>query len=226
MIGFLSGKIIAIEQPNTLILEVQGVGYDIWVSLRTLNQFNVGQQVQLFTHTNVRENAIELFGFPTLWDRKVYHLLISVSGVGSKTALGILDALQPDAVLFAIVKQDRTALSSAQGVGKKTAERIILELSEKAQKFLLEKPSKASNSGSPSLVSEKKTEVTQKAVPAMDASEDSLGELEIYKDALTALIGLGYHEVKAAEALRKVDAKGQPLEKIIRSALREISHGI
>jgi Holliday junction DNA helicase RuvA len=149
MIGHLSGKYLAAED-NNIIVDVGGVGYSVLVSSRTVSGLMPGSAVELFIHTNLRENALELFGFSSLWEKKVFQLLTSVSGVGPRTAINILNGLDGETILSSIVREDRATLGSVSGVGKKTAERLIVELSDKARKLLTERPRSGLSSGTAS----------------------------------------------------------------------------
>lgn len=126
----LKGPIIHLNE-DFLVVEVQGVGYQAFCSAKTLSQVAVGEVVQLYTYTHVREDILALFGFSTLAERQLFLQLTTVSGVGPKVGLALLSALNPDEVASAIASQDPTPFTRASGVGKKLAERIVLELKGK-----------------------------------------------------------------------------------------------
>src|SRR5580704_2308076 len=132
MIGKLKGIVDSIEE-EALILDVNGVGYLVSASARTLRAIPaVGEPTELLIETYVREDAIRLYGFLTATEREWFRVLQSVQGVGAKVALGILGTLSADALSLAIAKQDKTTMARAPGVGPKLAARLVLELKDKA----------------------------------------------------------------------------------------------
>ena len=133
MIYSLRGKLIETAE-NTVVVECAGVGYLCSTTRTTLNSLpQKGTEVMLYTYMNVREGAVDLFGFSTLSEKNCFCRLTSVSGVGPKVALAILSELKPDQLMLALVSQDVKSLTRAAGVGKKLAERILLELRDKVK---------------------------------------------------------------------------------------------
>jgi Holliday junction DNA helicase RuvA len=131
MIGSLRGRLLA-KRPDTLLIEVGGVGYLVQVPLSTLAALPDEQrEVFLFIYTNVREDAIQLFGFQNEDEKRIFTTLLNISGIGPKIALNILSTIQPDAFHGIVLAEDVDALTRVPGLGKKTAQRIILELREK-----------------------------------------------------------------------------------------------
>ncbi|MBR4030457.1 MAG: Holliday junction branch migration protein RuvA [Clostridia bacterium] len=131
MYAFIQG-IIENTSNQTVVLNCNGIGYEIYVSTETLNRLPaIGKAVKLYTHFHVREDAMELFGFLSMEEKEVYQLLISVSGVGPKVGLAIMSVFNPDSFIYAIINGDVKAIAKAQGVGPKLAQRIILELKDK-----------------------------------------------------------------------------------------------
>ncbi len=131
MYAFIQG-LIESTGVGTVVLNCNGIGYEIYVSTETLNRLPViGKAVKLYTYLHVREDAMELFGFLTMEEKEVYQLLISVSGVGPKVGLAIMSVFTPDSFIYAIINGDVKAISKAQGVGPKLAQRIILELKDR-----------------------------------------------------------------------------------------------
>lgn len=130
MISYLRGKIIN-KTINYCLLDVAGVGYQIFVGENFLNELRVGSEAEIYTHHQVREDASDLYGFKSLVDRELFELLLTVSGVGPKSALGILSLAATDDVKETIVRGDADLLTKVSGIGKKTAERIVLELKNK-----------------------------------------------------------------------------------------------
>ncbi|MCH8325648.1 MAG: Holliday junction branch migration protein RuvA [Bacteroidetes bacterium] len=130
MIGYLTGKIISLK-PTHLILDVNGVGYSVHISLTTFEEITSKEIVSLFIYTNVKEDSIKLYGFFTEPEKQMFDLLISVSGVGPKIALSILSGIRVDDLRFALQSGDISRIVSVPGIGKKTAERLTLELRNK-----------------------------------------------------------------------------------------------
>ena len=131
MISFLHG-ILDSRTEQTAILEVNGVGFEVYMSERDLSSLpQPGSRVKIYTYMNVREDAMQLFGFLGRGDRRMFKLLIGVSGIGPKGGLNILSVLTADDLCYAVMGNDIKALSKAQGIGKKTAERLVIELKDK-----------------------------------------------------------------------------------------------
>jgi Holliday junction DNA helicase RuvA len=137
MISYLEGKIIKSFQKSTIVL-VGGVGYKIFISDNLSNKLNTGESVSLFTYLNVKEDALDLYGFETEGELELFELLISISGVGPKAALGIVSLDSPDKIAGAILREDFAFLSSVSGIGTKTGKKIILELKDKMAKLSFE----------------------------------------------------------------------------------------
>jgi len=130
MIGYLDGKIELLRDGLTII-NVGGVGYRVGIGPNLSTKVRVGDKVQVYVYTQVREDILALYGFETLEELDLFELLISVSGIGPKAAMGILSAASADKIRASIVNQDPTLLSSVSGVGKKTAEKVVIELKNK-----------------------------------------------------------------------------------------------
>lgn len=135
MIGSLRGQVIH-QGSETIILEVQGVGYELTVTGSIWARAPFNEPLSLFVHTDVKENSISLYGFAELLEREVFLLLKKVKGIGSRTALAIISTIGPEGVLLGIGQQDVSALKRVSGVGNKTAERIIVELREQVAELL------------------------------------------------------------------------------------------
>lgn len=202
MIALLTGR-LAFKAPTHLALDVQGVGYEVFVPLSTFyNLPDLNQTVSLSIHTHVREDAIQLFGFVTQQEKDAFVLLTSVSGIGPKSALGILSALPVSDLVNAIQSGDVDKLETVPGVGKKTAGRIVLELKEKAAKLH----------------------------PAWSAASEVLptGQDPTFDDALSALTNLGYRAQDAKDALKRArKSKGESLslQELIRETLKDLARG-
>lgn len=130
MIGYLKGKIIH-PNPARIIIDVNGVGYLVFISLTTFEKISDSKEVELFIHTNVKEDSITLYGFYEESEKAMFELLISVSGIGPKSALGILSGIRIDELKEAIASGNISRIVKAPGIGKKTAERLVLELRSK-----------------------------------------------------------------------------------------------
>ena len=131
MISYIRGELAAVQEQKAIV-EAGGIGYGIYMSQQTLSMLPaVGEEVKIHTYLNVREDAMQLYGFLTGEDLQVFRLLIGVSGIGPKAGLNILSCLSPDELRFAVLAGDVKTISSAPGIGKKTAEKLILELKDK-----------------------------------------------------------------------------------------------
>lgn len=209
MIGKLSGIIDSFARDH-LILDVKGVGYLVHASGRTLSRIGkAGDPASVLIITQVREDAITLFGFAEEAERAWFKLLTSVQGVGAKVALSILSAVAPDKLGYVIASQDKAALTQADGVGPKLAARILTELKDKAGKVEL----------SPETMS------PMKGAKIVDGAGEEGG---VAQDAVSALTNLGYARSEAFAAVMNVRGKANDnmrddLQAIIRLALRELS---
>ncbi len=192
MIAWLNG-VVRTKGIDSIVLDVNGVGYQLIVSLRTLERMApVGDECQLSVHTNVREDAIQLFGFLNDGERSVFLQLLSVSGVGPKTALSALSLYPADELRQIVVDGDLTRLCRVSGVGKKTAQRVILELGEKLMGIDID--------GSPAIG----------------------GKSQMLEDLRLALADLGYttkQAEKLTESLAPKAKRGASLEELLKEAL-------
>ena len=200
MFYYLSGTVTHIE-PYLAVIDCGGVGYACRTTSYTLSALKKGDKGKLFTHLNVREDAMELYGFATQEELNLFQHLISVSGVGPKAALSILSATSPEGLAMSIITGDEKALTVAQGIGKKIAQRIILELKDKLAKGQLGTSAGGEQYG--------ETGVT--IIPENKSTE-----------AAAALAVLGYSQAEIAVALKGVDMESQKLEEIIRQALKRM----
>ena len=202
MFYYVSGMVAHIE-PYLAVIDCGGVGYACRTTSYTLSQIKKGDKAKLLTYLNVREDAMELYGFYSGEELKLFQQLISVSGVGPKAALSILSTNSPANLALNIITGDEKALTGAPGVGKKIAQRIILELKDK-----LSKGQSISASGE----AVKVDAVT--IIPQNKLSEAS-----------AALAVLGYSQAEISVALKGVDVESLPLEQIIRAALKNMVKG-
>ena len=202
MIGKLKGVVDQAGEED-LILDVNGVGYLVTASARTLRALPAaGEAAELLIETHVREDAIRLYGFLTAGEREWFRLLQSVQGVGAKVALAILGALSPEALSAAIARQDKAMMARAPGVGPKLAARLVLELKDKAPAF-----------DAAEFVHERRV-------------EGAAGLPRAAEDAILALVGLGYARPQAAAAIARLSARlgdGAETAALVRGGLRELA---
>lgn len=131
MIGWLRGDVVRLDSEGVITLNVRDVGYQLNVPARHVATLSVGDPIELFVHTHVRDDAIVLFGFSTSHERETFKLLLTTPGVGPSTALGALSTFTPEQLAQAVAAQDVKMIASVPGIGKKTAERLVLELNGK-----------------------------------------------------------------------------------------------
>jgi len=134
MISHIQGRLVE-KSPTDVVIDCNGVGYLINISLHTFSNLPTGESVKLFTHLIVREDAHILYGFSSITEREIFKLLITVSGVGASTARTMLSSLSPDQVVEAIASNDLAVIQSAKGIGAKTAQRLVLDLKDKILKI-------------------------------------------------------------------------------------------
>jgi Holliday junction DNA helicase RuvA len=196
VIAQLRGRILD-KNPNRIVVDVNGVGYDVSVPLSTFYGLGEpGSEIALRIHTHVREDALSLYGFATRIELDLFERLIGVSGIGPKVALAVLSGIEPLELVRAIERADLARLTAIPGVGKKTSERIVLELKDRLPRASLA----AAEGGAPE-------------APALR------------DDVLSALINLGYHRPlaeKAAESAVKA-MPGADFERTLKQALRELA---
>ena len=198
MFYYLIG-VVAEMEANLAVIDCGGVGYACATTNYTLSQLKKGERAKLYTYMNVREDAVDLFGFSSQSELHSFKLLLGVSGVGPKAALAILSTNTPANLAMAVVMGDEKALTAAPGIGKKIAQRIILELKDKLAK---EQASFGPDTGS--------------SVPLTVLPNDKA------KEAGAALAVLGYSSQEISAALKGVDA-ALPVEEMIRIALKKMA---
>lgn len=201
MVSYVRGELVAIEEEK-VIIDVNGVGFGIFMPAQSMNHLpQIGEEVRLHTYMNVREDAIQLFGFLTKDDLKVFKLVISVSGIGPKGGLSILSELSPDDLRFAVMANDSKAIAKAPGIGKKTAEKLIIELKDKLSiEDVLNK------------VDDSETIVTT-----------SGASNQIQSEAVQALVALGYGNTESMKAVKKVQTdENTTVEELLKLALKNM----
>ena len=201
MIGKLSGTIDSIAGSH-VILDVNGVGYVVMCSARTLRQIGpVKSAVSLMIETQVREDAINLYGFADVEEQDWFKLLTTVQGVGAKVGLSILGTLSPEQIVAVIASQDKSALTQADGVGPKLALRLVTELKDKVPAFMA------------------------KPIPLPGKGGEGAGSGTVASDAVSALLNLGYRRAEAFAAVASVSRQNSSakLDEVIRLSLAELS---
>lgn len=196
MIAQLRGK-IAIKSTTEAVIDCCGVGYLVFISLQTAETLpEVGQEVVINTLMITREDSMSLYGFATVIERELFKLLTTVSGIGPKSAIGILSSVSNDELRRYILESNAGALQKFPGVGKKTAERLIVELKDKMLKINL----------------------------GTSSSNEMLADNLVKQEVISALLTLGFNKAKAESALKKacseLDIKDQSAEKLLKIALR------
>ncbi len=176
MIGYLEGRVVAKDETGCLLLTAGGVGYEVRLCASALNDLpDIGGQACIFIHTIVREDALELYGFSCLDEKKTFLTLIGISKLGPKTGLSILSRFSPDDLRTIVINEDINALTMVSGIGKKSAQRIFMELKYRLDVDSVPTPS-----------------------PGKPATTN------VFADALTGLTNLGYREDEARSALKLV----------------------
>ena len=198
MIAQLRGRILE-KHPNRIVVDVGGVGYDVFVPLSTFYGLgDAGSDISLRIHTHVREDALALYGFRTILEQDLFERLISVSGIGPKVALGVLSGIEPLELTRAIERSDVARLTAIPGIGRKTSERIVLELKDRLPR----------------------AQVEDAVAGEVETAPGGLRD-----DVLSALVNLGYHrplaEKAVAAAIKAVPDGG--FEPTLKQALREMA---
>ena len=193
MITQLRGRLVE-KSPTSVVIDCQGVGYLVNISLFTFGQLTDEENIQLFTHLQVREDAHTLYGFTTVLERQLFRLLIGISGIGANTARTMLSSLSPSEIGQAIQGEQVDVIQSVKGIGAKTAQRVVIELRDKIQAV-----------------------VADAGIPAVSSNTNR-------EEALSALVVLGYQTkscVKVIDELLSMDAE-MSVERLIRNALNKL----
>ena len=200
MIAFVRGTAVDMTE-NSVIVEAGEIGYEIYMTGTDLSQIHMGEEVKIHTYFNVREDAMQLYGFRSKDDLQMFKLLLGVNGVGPKAAVGVLAGITADELRFAILSDDVKTLSKAPGIGKKTAQKLILELKDKMKL-------------------EDAFEI--KLAHEQEKAAAGLGEVsDGRQEAVEALVALGYSSTDALRAVRKVtDVAPDDVEGLLKAALK------
>jgi Holliday junction DNA helicase RuvA len=200
MIGKICGLILE-KSPPQLLVDVHGLGYEVDAPMSTFYQLpEVGQEVNLFTHFVVREDAQHLYGFYTREEQQLFRTLLRVNGVGPRLALTILSSTSTEEFVRCVLNNDTASLVRLPGIGKKTAERLVIEMRDKLSDWY-------------------------KAMPvegAVVVKQDGHGRHQVLQDAISALITLGYKQQEASRTVTKLDDGAASSEELIRRSLREM----
>ena len=198
MFYYVKGPVVHMA-PYLAVIDCGGVGYACRTTNNTLARLEKGKETKLFTYLNVREDAMELYGFATESELNCFQMLIGVSGVGPKAALSILSATTPENLAMSIITGDEKALTVAQGIGKKIAQRIILELKDKLAKGQIASGGETYGGTGVTVIPENKS-----------------------SEAAAALAVLGYSQSEIGVALKGIDLENLTLEEIIKQALKKM----
>lgn len=197
MFAYIKGSLEE-KMSNYVVVEAMGVGYKIFMSKTAIGRTGeIGETVKIFTHYHVREDDISLYGFLTNEELKMFELLISVSGVGAKSAIAMLSNISPSDFAVSIINNDITKLTTVPGIGKKSAQRIVLELKDK-------------------LKAEQAIAKTENSETVMEANEE-------IDEAISALQILGYNRKEIEKAFQKFDYQSMAIEDMIRNGLKYLS---
>jgi Holliday junction DNA helicase RuvA len=205
MIAHLSGKLL-LKGATSVVIDVGGVGYEVTIPLSTAYELGeTGSDVSLRIYTHVREEALQLYGFQTGRERELFTLLISVSGIGTKSAIAMLSSMNADEIAGAIRTDNLARLTSVPGIGRKTAERLVIELRDKILQI-----------SSPAL---------EETIAAGNGKAQKPSLDTVYDDALEALISLGYAKPVADRALKTAmsDSGEISVQALLRRSLRNLS---
>lgn len=193
MIAYLKGKLV-IKSVDYIVIDVQGIGYKVYMSKTAIDKLEEEKEIKVYTYLKVREDDISLFGFNTLEELHMFELLISVGGIGAKSAIAILSNITPSKFALAVITSDVNTLKKLQGIGPKTAQRIILELKDKIK--------------------------TQEATEQENEIKQKIEVSDSAKDAIEALQVLGYTRREVEEAISKIGESNLTTEEIIKRGLK------
>ena len=199
MISYIRGELAALEKDK-VIVDVGGVGYGIYMPGQAMALLPAaGSEVKIHTYLNVREDAMQLFGFLTRDDLEIFKLLIGVSGIGPKGGLSILSKLSPDDLRYAVLSGDVKAISAAPGIGKKTAEKLIIELKDKLDI----------------------ADVLDHAI-GNDTATQTENNGSVSSEAVQALVALGYGSTESLRAVKQVQLEDPTVEELLKEALKKL----
>ncbi len=198
MFKYITGK-VAEKGSNYIVIDVGGVGFMVYTSVSTLQDTSIllGADATMYTYMYIKEGIMDLYGFSTKEELRLFELLITVSGVGAKGAVAILSVATPSKIALSIISEDVATIKSASGIGAKTAQRIVLELKDKIS--------------------------SESIVEDIDIPHQAeIADTDTVKEATTALVVLGYSQAEARKAVAAVDKSITDVEEIIRQALKKL----
>ena len=200
MISYIRGELVDIQEDK-IIVDVGGVGYGIYMPRQAITRLPAaGREVKIHTYLNVREDAMQLFGFLSKDDLEVFKLVIGVSGIGPKGGLSILSGVSPDELRFAVISNDTKAISKTPGIGKKTAEKLIIELKDKLSM----------------------EDVLERGKDSLEYSQETSESVGVQAEAVQALVALGYGSTEALRAVKNVIADGMTVEEVLKLSLKQM----
>lgn len=196
MISYITGTVESLE-VDKVIIDNNGMGYGIFMPQTSLEMIGIGEKIRIYTYLNVREDAMQLFGFLTKEDLNMFKMLIGVSGVGPKGAIAIISSCPGDNLHMAIISGDSKAISRAPGIGNKTAQRIIIELKDK---------------------------IDLESMITSDVEAENVSQNKaIQSEAIEALVALGYSQSDAFGAVKKIkNADNMDVEELLKTALKNM----
>lgn len=199
MYSYIKG-ILEIKFNDFVVIDVNGIGFKIFMSQTAIDNLpEISEEVKIFTHMQVREDDISLFGFNSQEELRMFELLISVSGIGAKSAISMLSNIEPSAFAIAIISDDVDRLTKLPGIGKKTAQRIILELKDKLKQESIE------------------TKINAKEI------KQEIEDNSKIEESISALRVLGYTKSQIDKVIDKIDVNTLSIEEIIKQALKYLS---
>ena len=199
MIAYLKGELV-VKSEEYIIIEVQGIGYKVFMSKKSIDELQENRQVRVYTYLKVREDDISLFGFNTNEELHMFELLISVGGIGAKSAITILSNITPSRFALAVITNEVNTLKKLPGIGAKSAQRVILELKDKL-----------------------KTEEAEAKIETSKEIQVAIKEDDKVQEAMSALQVLGYSKKEIEVAMQKIDTSALSVEDIIRKGLNNLA---
>ncbi len=193
MIAFIRGK-VDFKSINYAVIEINGIGYKIFMSTKSLQEIEMKSEIKVFTYMKVSEDDISLYGFMTNEELAMFELLISVGGIGAKSAINILSNIEPSKFALAVITDDVNTLKKLPGIGPKTAQRIILELKDKLK--------------------------SEQAVELQNAEDTQIKLNQNLQDAIDALQVLGYTRAEIEKTLNEINISEMSVEEIIKEGLK------
>ena len=197
MYSFIKGEVVECN-GNALVVECNGIGYDIIASLSCVSELRVGQTAKVYTYLAISQDDVRLFGFASSQEKNMFLKLTSISGIGPKSAIDILSGMALPQLALAIYHGDVKALSKLKGVGKKSAERIILELKDKMS-----------------------VDPSESLIASIESAPIGVTTVDVNPDAVSALMTFGLSKTEAVQAVKRVQKDGMSVEQIIFKALQQ-----